>query len=209
MRQQGRLDEWIDDRGYGFITPDDGGARLFAHIRDFGSRGRPSAGDRVHFVRGADDRGRPRARTFGLSADTSRNRPSRRTGPVGRRGGSRAALALAWPLLLAGLAAAGRLPFALALLSAALCAISYLAYARDKSAALNGRGRTPENTLHLLDLLGGWPGGLLAQRRLRHKSSKRSFQVVFWLTVLAHVVAVAWLASPEGRAWWLVAVGAA
>jgi uncharacterized membrane protein YsdA (DUF1294 family) len=39
--------------------------------------------------------------------------------------------------------------------------------------------------LHLLDLLGGWPGGFLAQRRLRHKCSKGSFQFVFWLIVLS------------------------
>jgi uncharacterized membrane protein YsdA (DUF1294 family) len=30
------------------------------------------------------------------------------------------------------------------------------------------------------------PGAYLAQRRLRHKSSKRSYQVVFWLIVLGY-----------------------
>ena len=43
-----------------------------------------------------------------------------------------------------------------------------------------------EAQLHLLELLGGWPGALLAQRRLRHKCSKRSYQIVFWLIVLAY-----------------------
>jgi len=40
--------------------------------------------------------------------------------------------------------------------------------------------------LHLLELLGGWPGAFLAQRRLRHKCSKRRYQFVFWLIVLAY-----------------------
>lgn len=40
--------------------------------------------------------------------------------------------------------------------------------------------------LHLLELLGGWPGAFLAQRRLHHKCSKGSYQFVFWLIVLAY-----------------------
>ncbi|WP_040500587.1 DUF1294 domain-containing protein, partial [Ideonella sp. B508-1] len=48
--------------------------------------------------------------------------------------------------------------------------------------------RTPESTLHWMGLLCGWPGALLAQQVLRHKTSKTSFIVVFWLTVLVNVV---------------------
>ena len=40
--------------------------------------------------------------------------------------------------------------------------------------------------MHLLEILGGWPGALLAQRRLRHKCCKGSYQVMFWLIVLAY-----------------------
>ena len=62
---------------------------------------------------------------------------------------------------------------------------TYWAYARDKRSAEQGYWRIQEANLHLLELLGGWPGAFLAQRRLRHKCSKRSYQVVFWLIVLA------------------------
>lgn len=81
---------------------------------------------------------------------------------------------------------------ALLLVYTAMSAIAYAAYARDKSAARRSRRRTPERTLHLMALLGGWPGALLAQRRLRHKSSKTSFLVSFWLTVVLNLALLAW-----------------
>ena len=59
----------------------------------------------------------------------------------------------------------------------------FVAYARDKSAARRGNRRTPEATLLLLGLVGGWPGAVLAQQWLRHKTSKTAFQWKFYLTV--------------------------
>ena len=69
--------------------------------------------------------------------------------------------------------------------------ISYFDYWRDKRAATAGRRRVPEAALHLIDAIGGWPGGLIAQRTLRHKTRKVSFQVVFWCTVVANLGAMA------------------
>lgn len=70
---------------------------------------------------------------------------------------------------------------------AALNLLTFALYARDKHAARTGQWRTPENTLHLLSLLGGWPAAWVAQRALRHKTAKRSFQWVFWLTVVLNL----------------------
>ena len=72
--------------------------------------------------------------------------------------------------------------------------VCFAVYARDKSAARAAGRRTPERTLLLLGLLCGWPGAVLAQQWLRHKSSKRAFQVAFWMTVLCNVAAFAYLA---------------
>jgi uncharacterized membrane protein YsdA (DUF1294 family) len=63
---------------------------------------------------------------------------------------------------------------------------TYLVYAGDKRRARDGGRRTPEATLHLLELAGGWPAAFVAQRRLRHKSAKPSFQAAFWGIVLIH-----------------------
>lgn len=84
--------------------------------------------------------------------------------------------------------------------------LTYWVYARDKRRAEAGEWRVAEARLHFLDLLGGWPGGFLAQRRLRHKCSKASFQVVFWIIVLGWQFAAAdslqnWGYSRAGLKW--------
>ena len=75
-------------------------------------------------------------------------------------------------------------------------AVTFLAYAMDKSAAQRGAWRTKEQTLHLLSLAGGWPGALLAQQMLRHKSAKAEFRSVFWTTVVLNIVGFVVLSSP-------------
>ena len=67
--------------------------------------------------------------------------------------------------------------------------VTFILYAMDKSAAGKDGRRAPESTLHLLSLLGGWPGALIAQRLLQHKSSKTSFQMMFWITVVLNCAA--------------------
>jgi uncharacterized membrane protein YsdA (DUF1294 family) len=64
--------------------------------------------------------------------------------------------------------------------------VSFFFYRHDKRQAQVGGWRIAETTLHFLDLIGGWPGGFLAQRGYRHKTAKVSFQVVFWMTVALH-----------------------
>lgn len=85
---------------------------------------------------------------------------------------------------------------ALGALYACASTVCFAAYALDKRAARTGRRRTPEQTLLLLGLACGWPGAFLAQRALRHKSSKRAFQLKFWFTVVLNIslafAVVAW-----------------
>jgi uncharacterized membrane protein YsdA (DUF1294 family) len=93
-------------------------------------------------------------------------------------------------------AAVWKLPLWVAGMYLLLSIVTFIAYAADKSAAASGSWRTPESTLHTLALAGGWPGALLAQQFLRHKSTKHEFRQVFWGTVLVNVVGLVALASP-------------
>jgi uncharacterized membrane protein YsdA (DUF1294 family) len=73
----------------------------------------------------------------------------------------------------------------------ALSLVTFFAHRSDKRRAEAGEWRIPESTLHIAELVGGWPGAFLAQRTFRHKTSKTSYQVVFWIIVLLHqIVAV-------------------
>jgi uncharacterized membrane protein YsdA (DUF1294 family) len=81
--------------------------------------------------------------------------------------------ALVWPV-----------PHSVAAGYSVMSLLCFAVYALDKSAARAGRWRTKESTLLLLGLLCGWPGAVLAQQLLRHKSAKTSFRRVFWATVV-------------------------
>jgi uncharacterized membrane protein YsdA (DUF1294 family) len=94
-----------------------------------------------------------------------------------------------------GLAGRGVLPAGLLALYLAASVAAVIAYRVDKSAAQTGRWRIPESTLHLLTLMGGWPGALVAQRVFHHKSRKLSFQITFFATVVLNCAALFWF-------WW-------
>lgn len=75
----------------------------------------------------------------------------------------------------------------LALVYLVMSLVCFVAYWHDKRQAVAGMRRTPEARLHLFELLGGWPGGLLAQRLIRHKNRKLPYQLRFWFIVLLHL----------------------
>lgn len=72
------------------------------------------------------------------------------------------------------------------LLYPSLSFVTYIFYLADKRAAQKGNRRISEAMLHGLELLGGWPGALIAQPVLRHKTRKWSFRLVTWFIVLLH-----------------------
>jgi uncharacterized membrane protein YsdA (DUF1294 family) len=73
---------------------------------------------------------------------------------------------------------------------AILSIATFVVYGIDKQRAMNGSWRIPERTLQILSFLGGWPGALLAQHQLRHKTKKQPFLTIFWLLVALHLVLV-------------------
>ena len=169
-----RIVEWDRQRGYGFLML--GQQRVFLHRREFVEHHkRPALGDDVRFRLGKDAKGRTCA-----------------TNAVHVNDGGRITVLnvlillslLVLPIIsLQRRAADFRWVGACMLVMGVL---AYGAYALDKRRARAKEWRLSEAALHLLELLGGWPGAFLAQRRLRHKCSKGSYQLVFWLIVLAY-----------------------
>lgn len=179
MPLRGKLTKWKDDRGYGFITPIRGGPQVFVHIKAFTNQHRrPIGSEFVTYETVCDDTGRLRAEHVRFMGDDS----------ISAAGGWTIALtiALAFLMFVGVLVFMGQLPFVVLALYVVFSVISFLVYRHDKSAAQQNQWRTDEDTLILLGVLGGWPGAFVAQQFFHHKTKKRSFQIVFWLTVLLH-----------------------
>jgi len=193
MSATGRIEKWNDDRGFGFIAPTGGGRDVFVHVSALSSADRrPVEGDSVRYELGHDGRGRPQARD--VTFIRARKSDAHRQFPLDARTGVVAVflimLVAAW--LAGGFAASVLLIYAVA------SAVAFGMYAMDKKAAREDRWRIAESSMHLVALVGGWPGALLAQRIFRHKTRKRGFQVMFKTTVLVNCAVLAWLAaSPE------------
>lgn len=223
MRLQGRLSHWNDDKGFGFVVPNGGGDRAFVHIKAFGrATRRPVDGDLLTYATTRDARGRlqatairfaeeplrqdsapsrsvrsPSTRSTAAKATSARSTAMRHgaASEAPSRGVFGYVLVSVFGLALAGLIATGRLPVHAGTLYAVMSLGALWAYRSDKRAAAEGRWRTPESSLHLIALCGGWPGALLAQRWFRHKSKKTAFQWTFRSTVVANVVVLAWYAG--------------
>jgi uncharacterized membrane protein YsdA (DUF1294 family)/cold shock CspA family protein len=191
MRHQGRITKWKDEQGFGFITPMDGGEQVFVHIKSFSSQQRrPVGNETVTYEISSDERGRTRAEHVEFIG----------AGPaIPTRGGTGLfGLPVFFLMFVAASVFAGQLPFVVFGLYVVASAVTFLAYAHDKSAARKDQWRISESTLHVLSLIGGWPGAFVAQKLLRHKSKKQSFRIVFWTTVVVNCIGLAWLFSPSG-----------
>lgn len=195
MRTKGKITSWNDEKGFGFITPNTGGKRVFIHIKAFGNRNRrPEVNQTVTFALSTDKQGRPCAVKATLAGD-------RLTQQSRQANGSIYIIIATFFLVLVGAAVlADRIPSLILVIYMVASLTTFIMYAEDKSAAKKGNWRTPESTLHLLSLAGGWPGALIAQQKLGHKSKKQTFRSVFWVTVMLNFSAFIWLLTPTGTA---------
>jgi len=195
VRFQGKITDWKDDKGFGFVTPNGGGPRVFVHIKSFSNRQRrPIGNEFVTYELTSDARGRPRGVNIAFVGDRPSVPPTSAPGP----GVGALFFAAIFLTFVAGAVATGKLPFVVLIAYLVGSCVAYLAYVFDKAASLKGQWRTPETTLHLFSLVGGWPGAMLAQRTLRHKTQKHSFQWTYWATVILNCAALGWLLSPSG-----------
>ncbi|HVZ64017.1 MAG TPA: DUF1294 domain-containing protein [Lacunisphaera sp.] len=173
MAFKGRIVEWSRERGFGYVESE--GRRVFLHWREFKEHHkRPEEGDVILFELGQDKQGRPCA-----TKATHHN-------DGGRLHGWHwfvLALLLAVPVSAAWRRMSQQAFLGVAVWCVGASALTYFAYYIDKRSARAQAWRAKETQLHLMELVGGWPGAFLAQYRFRHKSSKASYQFVFFLIV--------------------------
>lgn len=176
--ERGTVTSWKEDKKFGFIKTATSDKEVFFHISDLkrGSR-QPYVGEMLQFDIQTGRDGKVKATNIYFCKDIAERKRTFTTLSV---------LLLIIPFIGCILSAVyiSYLPLVAYLIATPL---SFYAYKADKAKAQQGQWRTPEATLHLLDLLGGWYGGFYAQRKLYHKNKKGTFQFVFWVTVIAHL----------------------
>jgi len=196
MRFDGTIKTWNDERGFGFLAPTQGGEEIFVHVTAFSSRSaRPQVGEAVTFEVELNREGKKRARAV-EPLHAAAIRPARR-----HKGSARSGTATYFPILAFSVVylltiVKWRVPVWVAGIYVGASLLAFAMYAADKSAAQRNRWRISESTLLAVGLVGGWPGAIVAQQLLRHKSSKASFRLAFWGTVVLNVAAFVFLASP-------------
>ena len=180
-----------------------GGKQIFIHIKAFSNRNRrPVVGQIVTYTQSSDKQGRPRAIKATLTGDRLPEKTK-------RSNGSLSVVVAIFFLIIVGISVIStKIPLHILALYIAASLLTFIMYALDKLAAQDGAWRTQESTLHLLSIAGGWPGALIAQQKLRHKTQKQSFRSVFWITVLLNCGAFAWLFTQSGAATLQSLIGA-
>ncbi|WP_300464889.1 DUF1294 domain-containing protein [Desulfobacula sp.] len=175
--EKGTLISWNNDKGYGFIRPYNNTKDIFFHVKSLPHyQRRPKVKDVLMYEVGIDEKQQHYAHSVKI------------------KGIAWSYFTIIWPsmTLLFGLyvyfVLQQKLSFHPLAIYAGMSLLTIRAYSRDKRAARLGTWRTSELRLHIFEMLGGWPGALLAQRCYRHKSRKIKYQIIFWLIITSHGV---------------------
>lgn len=195
MRYQGKITKWNDEKGFGFVLTNDGKRETFVHISAFKDRStRPQTSQLISYEIIKDASGREQA------ANASFVKANRKTSTQGEPHDfsySFFAFMLLMTAFVVERTVNGFLPVEYLFVFLMANLIAFLYCYMDKTAALKGAWRKSEDSLHLLSLIGGWPGAYIAQKLFRHKTKKASFQWVYKLTVLIHCTAIVMISVPN------------
>jgi uncharacterized membrane protein YsdA (DUF1294 family)/cold shock CspA family protein len=195
-RFHGTLASWNDDRGFGFISAAEGTEKTFVHITSFQARPtRPQVGEPLSFEMEYSVDGKRRATRVRTAGERMSSTTPRRA-PRGKSGGARYLAILAFVIGYLVVNAVWPIPLWAAALYLVASIVCFIVYAADKSAAVSGRWRVSESTLLLLGVAGGWPGAIVAQQTLRHKTQKASFRSAFWGSVVLNLIVFVGFTTP-------------
>jgi len=193
MRIKGKITTWNNKKGFGFISPILKGKEVFVHISSFNNRRKePQLNEVVTFDLSKDKQGRPCAVNILRSGEKKHNKVKQ------ENKSNSIFFAVVFLIIISVSTLTKSIPLLVLPLYFVISIFTFTMYAIDKSSAKNGDWRTPESTLHFLSLIGGWPGAIIAQQKLRHKSKKEDFRMVFWVTVILNVSIFIWLHSSNG-----------
>lgn len=205
MKLQGKVTNWNDDKGFGFVEPNGGGIRAFVHIKAFNpSSRRPVNGELIIYELVSENNNRYKATNIKFSRDI--NRSNDRSGEHSTNNRNKGKSNILGPVFAVifciGLLISifnGKVPAIVGFAYILISLITILAYAKDKYSAQNNRWRTPDAILHFFSLIGGWPGALFAQKKLRHKTSKNEFITTYRITVFLNVGVLLVLYTEQGQ----------
>lgn len=185
---------WNAEKAFGFIEPHGGGAQVFIHKTALANKNRtPQIHDIITFSITKDKDGRFCACDATFAGEKLKKKTAKKVSKFSIY------LSITFLISIATAVVFGNFPEKLFYGYLGLSMLTFIAYANDKSKAKNGGWRTQESTLHLFSLAGGWPGAALAQQFLRHKSAKKAFRQIFWVTVILNLGGLIWLFSSLGE----------
>ncbi|MGD8172711.1 DUF1294 domain-containing protein [Vibrio sp. TRT 21S02] len=187
---KGKITEWNDERGFGFITASDSNLKAFVHASAFkNTHCRPQRNDKVRFDIEQDEEGRVNAVNASM---------------VGLAGmPSKLIFAAIFLLCVTATVLLDKNNMWLAGAYWLMSIVTYILFALDKKAAKKGEWRTTEKRLLVSSFLCGWPGALFAQHITRHKTQKQPFKALLWIGIILNVTIYALLFTPFGQ--WLAA----
>ena len=127
MRHQGKITDWKNDQGFGFITPKGGGEKVFVHIKSFINRQRRPVGNEiVTYELKSDANGRIQAESVAFFGECVPQ-----TTTFGRSNVS-LILAIVFLVFVSGSVFADMLPFAVLGFYFVASTIAFVAYALDQ-----------------------------------------------------------------------------
>jgi len=189
-RSKGRLISWNDERGFGFIAPDGGGQDVFVHASAFAKEGRHiEIGLEYEFDLDLGKDGRPKAkRVTSVAVPVTAKAGPSLLSQVLQRGPRMMVIPAFLFIVLAINSVQGVSPNWFVIYGVASVAC-FAGYGLDKLAASHRQWRVSETILLLIGLVGGWPGGIFGQEVFRHKTQKKTFRTLFWMSVAINMAA--------------------